>query len=239
MAKLGGVMSAYSQRKEEITGLTEFLGHRRPAGRLMRRIVREHPEASLEEVVHLFREAALEDPAAFEDVLMQALTRDQSEHEDDPRGRLRRTVALLARDQTALLASAGRSAGRRACRAERAGTGQQRKREESTMMCRIWRGWTTKRSASAYEQVVRGQVIPGIEAKRIAGFRHIDLMRRELDDEVEFTTLMWFDSLESVKDFMGEDYAVSHVPAQARAVLTRFDERAAHFEVLDRRPQSS
>jgi hypothetical protein len=71
-------MSAYSQRKEEITGLTEFLGRRRPAGRLMRRIVREHPEASLEEVVHLFREAALEDPAAFEDVLMQALTRDQS-----------------------------------------------------------------------------------------------------------------------------------------------------------------
>jgi heme-degrading monooxygenase HmoA len=105
------------------------------------------------------------------------------------------------------------------------------------MICRIWRGWTTKQNASAYEQVVRGQVIPGIEAKHIPGFRHIDLMRRELDDEFEFTTLMWFDSLESVKAFMGENYSVSHVPAQARAVLARFDERAAHFEVLDRRTQ--
>jgi len=105
------------------------------------------------------------------------------------------------------------------------------------MICRIWRGWTTKPNASAYEQIVRGQVIPGIEAKHIAGFQHIDLMRRELDDQFEFTTLMWFDSLQSVKSFIGEDYEVSHVPEHARAVLSRFDERAAHFEVLERRPQ--
>jgi hypothetical protein len=49
---------------------------------------------------------------------------------------------------------------------------------------------------------------------------------------------MWFDSLDSIKAFMGEDYAVSHVPAAAQAVLKRFDERAAHFEVLDRRAQT-
>jgi hypothetical protein len=105
------------------------------------------------------------------------------------------------------------------------------------MICRIWRGWTTKQNASAYEKVVRGIVIPGIEAKHITGFRHIDLMRRELGDECEFTTLMWFDSIDSIKVFLGDDYSVSHVPAQARAVLSRFDDRAIHFEVLDRRPQ--
>ena len=65
----------------------------------------------------------------------------------------------------------------------------------------------------------------------------IDLMRRDLGDEIEFQTLMWFDSLEAIKAFIGEDYSVSHVPAAAQAVLTRFDERAAHFEVLDRREQ--
>jgi heme-degrading monooxygenase HmoA len=105
------------------------------------------------------------------------------------------------------------------------------------MICRIWRGWTTKSNAPAYENVVRNIVIPGIEAKLIPGFRHIDLLRRELSDEYEFTTLMWFDSLDSVKAFMGEDYSLSHVPAQAREVLSRFDERAAHFDVLDRRAQ--
>jgi hypothetical protein len=105
-------------------------------------------------------------------------------------------------------------------------------------VCRQWHGWTTRDNAEAYEGIVRGEVIPEIEARRIPGFQHIDLMRREVGDEVEFQTLMWFDSLDSIKAFMGEDYAVSHVPDAARAVLKRFDERAAHFEVLDRRPQT-
>jgi heme-degrading monooxygenase HmoA len=105
------------------------------------------------------------------------------------------------------------------------------------MICRIWRGWTTPENAQAYERVVRGEVIPGIEARAIAGFRHIDLIRREIDGEVEFTTLMWFDSLDAIKAFMGEDYSVSHVPPAAQAVLKRYDARAAHHEVLDRRPQ--
>lgn len=107
------------------------------------------------------------------------------------------------------------------------------------MICRLWRGWTTPANAAAYEAIVRGEVIPGIEARRIAGFRHIDLMRRDLGNEVEFQTLMWFDSLDSIIAFMGEDYAVSHVPTAARTMLSRFDDHATHFEILDRRPQAS
>ena len=105
------------------------------------------------------------------------------------------------------------------------------------MICRQWRGWTTRENADAYEKVVRGEVITGIEARNISGFRHIDLMRRDLGDEIEFQTLMWFDSLDAIEAFMGEDYAISHVPAAARAVLSRFDSHAAHYEVIDRREQ--
>ncbi|HET7708243.1 MAG TPA: hypothetical protein VFK50_01765 [Sphingomicrobium sp.] len=105
------------------------------------------------------------------------------------------------------------------------------------MICRLWRGWTTPDNAAAYERIVRDEVIPGIEARRIPGFLHVDLMRRDLGGEIEFQTLMWFDSIDSVKAFMGEDFSVSHVPAEARAVLNSFDDRAAHFEVLDRRSQ--
>jgi hypothetical protein len=105
------------------------------------------------------------------------------------------------------------------------------------MICRLWRGWTTVDNAAAYERIVRGEVIPGIEARHIAGFRHIDLMKCNLGDEVEFQTLMWFDSLEAIIAFMGDDFSVSHVPAAARAVLKRFDDRATHYEVIDRREQ--
>ena len=104
-------------------------------------------------------------------------------------------------------------------------------------ICRLWRGWTTPDNADVYERIVRGEVIPGIEARRIPGFRHIDLMRRIDGEEVEFLTLMWFDSLDAVKAFVGDDHEVAHVPDAARAVLSRFDQRVAHFEVLDRRPQ--
>jgi heme-degrading monooxygenase HmoA len=106
------------------------------------------------------------------------------------------------------------------------------------MICRIWHGVATPLNADAYERIVRQDVIPAIEARRIPGFHHIDLLRRASADEVEFATLMWFSDLEAVKRFVGEDYEVSHVPAAARAVLKRFDERAVHYTVLERRPQA-
>ena len=59
------------------------------------------------------------------------------------------------------------------------------------MICRVWRGWTTAQNAGAYTRIVSGEVIPEIEARHIQGFRHIDLLRRDSADEVEFTTLMW------------------------------------------------
>lgn len=106
-------------------------------------------------------------------------------------------------------------------------------------ICRIWRGWTTPENAAAYEAIVGGEVIPEIEARRIPGFLSIDLMRRRVEHEVEFTTIMWFDDIESVKSFVGDDYEVAHVPPRARTVLSRFDERSAHYDVIDRRDQAT
>jgi antibiotic biosynthesis monooxygenase (ABM) superfamily enzyme len=105
------------------------------------------------------------------------------------------------------------------------------------MICRVWRGWTTKYNATAYESIVRGEVIPGIEARRIPGFLAIDLIRLERAHDVEFMTLMWFDSRDGVKAFMGEDYEQAHVPPRAQAVLSDFETRSAHYEVLNRRQQ--
>jgi heme-degrading monooxygenase HmoA len=83
------------------------------------------------------------------------------------------------------------------------------------MICRVWRGWTTSANAAAYEAIVRGEVIPEIEARRIPGFLSIDLMRRPTQDGVEFATIMWFDDIGAVKAFVGEDYDVAHVPERA------------------------
>ena len=107
------------------------------------------------------------------------------------------------------------------------------------MICRLWRGCTKVEDAGAYEELLRSTIIPGIEARRIAGFRHIDMMRRAIGEEVEFTTVMWFDDLAAIEAFVGEDVEAAHVPASARAVLAGFDDRAIHYQVLDRRRQGS
>ena len=105
------------------------------------------------------------------------------------------------------------------------------------MICRIWRGWATAMNAPVYEELLRSTVIPGIEARAITGFRSIDMIRRDIGDEAEFATIMWFDDLAAVKAFVGEDHEIAHVPAAARAVLSRFDERAVHYDVFDRLQQ--
>lgn len=103
------------------------------------------------------------------------------------------------------------------------------------MVGRIWHGYTTHDNADAYYKALTTEVIPGIEAMDIPGFQSIQVLRRELDDEVEFITIMWFESLDNIKSFTGEDYETAHVPAVARAVLKRFDGRSQHYELIHER----
>ncbi|GGE34467.1 hypothetical protein GCM10007276_09840 [Agaricicola taiwanensis] len=101
------------------------------------------------------------------------------------------------------------------------------------MITRIWHGWATHKNADSYETIVRTEVIPGILAKKINGFRRIELMRRERQEDVEFVTVMWFDNLDAVKAFVGPDYETAYVPNNARQALARFDAQAQRYDILD------
>ncbi|MCP4329343.1 MAG: antibiotic biosynthesis monooxygenase [Alphaproteobacteria bacterium] len=100
---------------------------------------------------------------------------------------------------------------------------------------RIWHGWTTLENADRYEALLHDEVFPGIEAKRIAGYRGIELLRQDHPDEVEFITIMTFDSIQSVIDFQGQDYRRCYVPAAAQEVLKRWDRTSEHYEVKETR----
>jgi hypothetical protein len=102
---------------------------------------------------------------------------------------------------------------------------------EGRMILRLWRGWTTPDNAGRYEELIASTIFPGIVSRGIAGLEGLELFRRWIEGEVEFMTLMRFASWEAVKAFAGPDWEVSVVPAAARAVLARFDEKAAHYEL--------
>ena len=101
------------------------------------------------------------------------------------------------------------------------------------MISRIWHGWTIPRNADAYEALLRQEVFAGIHSRRFAGYRGIHLLRRDVGAEVEFVTVMWFDFLDAVRAFAGEDYEVAVVPPKARQLLAHFDDRSAHYEVIE------
>jgi len=99
------------------------------------------------------------------------------------------------------------------------------------MIGRIWHGWTTPQNADRYETLLKEEIFAGIQNRHICGFKDIQLLRREINGEVEFITIMRFDSLDSVLEFAGQDYEQAVVPEKARAILSHFDERSQHYEI--------
>lgn len=100
---------------------------------------------------------------------------------------------------------------------------------------RIWHGWTTPENAEKYQQLLQNEVFPGIEAKNIPGYQSIELLRWDRDCEVEFVTIMTFESLQNVIEFQGEDYARCYVPDVAKQVLKHWDQVSAHYEIIEYR----
>jgi antibiotic biosynthesis monooxygenase (ABM) superfamily enzyme len=99
------------------------------------------------------------------------------------------------------------------------------------MIARIWHGYTTKENEEAYQNLLEQEIFEGIASKKIAGYKGIQLLKREISNDLEFTTIMWFDSIASVKQFMGEDYETAYVLPQAQKLLLRYDKKSIHCEL--------
>lgn len=99
------------------------------------------------------------------------------------------------------------------------------------MIGRLWRGWAVGANADAYEWLLLGTIIPEIASREILGYRGIEVFRREVGDETEFVTFMRFDSWEDVRAFAGDDPERAYVIPAARALLSRYEERSAHYEL--------
>ena len=98
------------------------------------------------------------------------------------------------------------------------------------MIARIWHGWTKPENADTYASHLVPELLPGLSEKK--GFQRSHLLRRVVGDEVEFITIILWDSLDDVRALAGEDYERAIIPADRLPLLTRYDSRAAHYEVV-------
>jgi len=97
------------------------------------------------------------------------------------------------------------------------------------MIARIWHGYTTPEHADAYEAMLKPELLPGIG--KVSGYRNSYLLRRPVGQEIEFITVMIWDSLEAIRAVAGPDYEVAVIPEERRKYLSRFDARSAHYEI--------
>lgn len=103
------------------------------------------------------------------------------------------------------------------------------------MIGRMWRGWAKPENADKYETLLREEIFPGIAAKNVDGYREIQLFRRAVrHGSIEFTTIMWFESWDAVREFAGEDFETAYAPEKAREVLDHWDDHSRHYEIKER-----
>ena len=98
------------------------------------------------------------------------------------------------------------------------------------MIARIWHGWTKPAKAKIYEKLLRDEIFPSIAARRIDGYRGAELFVREAGSEVEFVTLLRFDSMDAVAEFAGPEASKPVIFPKAEALITRM-EQAQHYRI--------
>jgi len=99
------------------------------------------------------------------------------------------------------------------------------------MRARIWHGYTRPEHSTVYEIMLREEIFTGIRDRKMNGFIDVQLLKRKLVDEVEFITVMRFDSIDAVKEFAGNDYEKAVIYEDAKPLLVRYDERSQHYEI--------
>jgi len=100
------------------------------------------------------------------------------------------------------------------------------------MVCRMWHGWTTAQHADDYENYLRNELFPRLErGLGDQGYCGFHLLRLNRESEVEFVTLVWFESLDAVRSFAGQNFETPVISAKAHALLSHYDERVKHFRL--------
>ena len=98
-------------------------------------------------------------------------------------------------------------------------------------VARVWRGYTRPENAEAFERFLKDDVFPDFE-RNLQGYQGGQLLKRNVGNEVEFMTVMWFDSLDFIKLFAGVDYETAHIDPKVKNLLVRYDAKSLHGDVV-------
>jgi heme-degrading monooxygenase HmoA len=98
------------------------------------------------------------------------------------------------------------------------------------VIIRVWTAHASPVGAGAYADHLRTEFLPTVS--KVDGYIGARLLTRDTGDDVEIAVVTYWQSREAMRNFAGDDPDRAVVAAEAKALLTRFDERVWHYEVV-------
>jgi antibiotic biosynthesis monooxygenase (ABM) superfamily enzyme len=97
------------------------------------------------------------------------------------------------------------------------------------VIARVWHGYTKPEHADAYEAMLKPELLPGVS--KVKGYQGSYLLRREAGPEIEFITILLFESIDAIRAVAGPDYETAVIPQERREYLSRYDAKSSHYEI--------
>ena len=98
------------------------------------------------------------------------------------------------------------------------------------MIARIWHGKTSAPNFEAYTSLLKEIAIP--DYMKTTGFRGLNFLRNIIGDEGHFNLITYWENLDVIKNFAGDDFEKAKYYPEDKDYLLEFEEKVQHFEVF-------
>jgi heme-degrading monooxygenase HmoA len=100
------------------------------------------------------------------------------------------------------------------------------------MIVRMWHGRVPTAKAAAYRAFTNGRAIP--DYRSVPGNISVHVLERAVGDVTHFITLTFWESLDAIRGFAGEDVEKAKYYPQDADFLLEYEPRVVHYEVVGR-----
>ena len=100
------------------------------------------------------------------------------------------------------------------------------------MIVRMWHGRVPTEKAAAYREVLNARAVPGYRS--VPGNISVHILERAEGDITHFITLTFWESLDAIRAFAGDDVEKAKYYPEDAEFLLEYEPRVAHYEVVGR-----
>ncbi|MFT3750433.1 MAG: antibiotic biosynthesis monooxygenase [Agriterribacter sp.] len=98
------------------------------------------------------------------------------------------------------------------------------------MIARIWHGKTSMENFETYTEFLKQTAIP--DYQQTTGFKGLTFLRQTQNNEGHFTLITYWENLEVIKNFAGQNFEKAKYYPQDKNFLLAFEENVQHLEVF-------